>query len=89
MILYAIYPVTGRKFLKWKYGKAEPPAEVKAKTLEESLKHKALRAKVWSNKVMEIPDKKIPEKGEASEPSTCLLRTISLKSALKRSAALP
>ncbi len=65
VILYAIYPVTGRKFLKWKYGKEEPPAEVKAKTLEESLKHKALRAKVWSNKVMEIPDKKIPEKGEA------------------------
>ena len=33
-ILYAIYPVTGRKFLKWKYGKEEPPAEVKAKTLD-------------------------------------------------------
>ena len=31
-ILYAIYPVTGKKFLKWKYGKEEPPEEVKAKT---------------------------------------------------------
>jgi pyruvate carboxylase subunit B len=29
-VLYAIYPVTGKKFLKWKYGKEEPPAEVKA-----------------------------------------------------------
>jgi pyruvate carboxylase subunit B len=26
--LYAMYPVTGKKFLQWKYGKEEPPAEV-------------------------------------------------------------
>jgi pyruvate carboxylase subunit B len=35
LILYAQFPVTGRKFLEWKYGKAEPPASVKALTLED------------------------------------------------------
>ena len=35
-IIYALYPVTGKKFLKWKYGKEEPPAEVKARTLDRS-----------------------------------------------------
>ncbi len=33
LILYAQFPVTGRKFLEWKYGKVEPPASVKAITL--------------------------------------------------------
>ena len=35
LILYAIYPVTGKKFLEWKYGKAEVPASVKPITMEE------------------------------------------------------
>jgi oxaloacetate decarboxylase alpha subunit/pyruvate carboxylase subunit B len=35
LILYAQFPVTGRKFLEWKYGKAEPPASVKPITMEE------------------------------------------------------
>lgn len=33
LILYAQFPVTGRKFLEWKYGKVEAPASVKAITL--------------------------------------------------------
>lgn len=35
LILYAQFPVTGRKFLEWKYGKVEPPASVKAITIED------------------------------------------------------
>ncbi|MFW2365279.1 MAG: pyruvate carboxylase subunit B [Desulforhopalus sp.] len=35
LILYAQFPVTGRKFLEWKYGKSEPPASVKAITLDD------------------------------------------------------
>ena len=35
LVIYAIYPVTGKKFLQWKYGKEEPPAEVKPITLEQ------------------------------------------------------
>jgi oxaloacetate decarboxylase alpha subunit/pyruvate carboxylase subunit B len=35
LVLYAIYPVTGRKFLQWKYGIEEPPAEVQPTSLEQ------------------------------------------------------
>jgi oxaloacetate decarboxylase alpha subunit/pyruvate carboxylase subunit B len=35
LILYAIYPVTGKKFLEWKYGKTEVPDSVKPITMEE------------------------------------------------------
>jgi len=35
LILYAIYPVTGKKFLEWKYGKTEVPESVKPITMEE------------------------------------------------------
>jgi len=35
ILIYALYPTTGKRFLKWKYGQEEIPAEVKAKTLEQ------------------------------------------------------
>jgi len=34
-LIYAIYPTTGEKFLKWKYGLEERPQSVKPKTLED------------------------------------------------------
>ncbi len=34
LLLYAQFPVTGRKFLEWKYGRSEPPASVKPITLD-------------------------------------------------------
>jgi oxaloacetate decarboxylase alpha subunit/pyruvate carboxylase subunit B len=35
IVLYGIYPITGKRFLNWKYGKEDPPPEVKPRTLEE------------------------------------------------------
>ena len=35
LLIYAIYPTTGEKFLKWKYGIEERPQAVKPKTLED------------------------------------------------------
>lgn len=35
LLIYALYPTTGKQFLKWKYGLEEKPPEVKAKTLED------------------------------------------------------
>ncbi len=64
-ILYAIYPVTGKKFLKWKYGKEEPPEEVKAKTLEQALAEQELIAKAKAGKLVE-KKKDAPEKSENS-----------------------
>ena len=35
LLIYALYPITGEKFLKWKYGLAEKPPEVKPKSWED------------------------------------------------------
>ena len=63
-ILYAIYPVTGKKFLKWKYGKEEPPKEVKPRSLEEALAEKALVHKVRKGELKDKPEVQKPEQGE-------------------------
>ncbi len=34
VLIYALYPMTGKRFLKWKYGQEEIPDEVKPITLE-------------------------------------------------------
>lgn len=63
LVLYAIYPVTGKKFLQWKYGVAAPPPEVKALTLEEVKKRDELVAKAKAGKLIE-PKASAPEKTE-------------------------
>lgn len=63
-ILYTIYPVTGKKFLKWKYGKEEPPEDVRARTLEEAKAELALIAKAKAGELIEKTPKDVPEKGE-------------------------
>ena len=55
ILIYALYPTTGMRFLKWKYNLEPVPAEVKGKTLEQialedevylTIKQKKLFAKV-------------------------------------------
>ncbi len=62
LILYAIYPVTGKKFLKWKYGKEEPPEEVKAKTMEDVKAELQLIKKAKAGQLVEKVKKDIPQK---------------------------
>ncbi len=50
-VLCALYPVTGKRFLKWKYGMEEVPADVKAKTMEEVDKELELIAKALSGEL--------------------------------------
>jgi pyruvate carboxylase subunit B len=70
VLIYALYPTTGARFLKWKYGLEEVPEEVKAKTLEQvkleddvylTIKAKKLFAKV--KEYIDSLDKAAPEKG--------------------------
>ena len=66
VLIYALYPVTGKKFLKWKYGKEEPPAEVKPRSLEQALKEQELLKKAKAGLLVEKDAKKpAPAKGEA------------------------
>ncbi|MCP3922588.1 MAG: pyruvate carboxylase subunit B [Desulfobacterales bacterium] len=55
-ILYAIFPVTGKKFLKWKYGKEEAPADTKGKTLEEVKAQDELVKKALEGKLVDKTD---------------------------------
>ena len=70
ILIYALYPTTGKRFLKWKYGQEEIPAEVKAKTLEQikleddvylTIKKKNLFKKV--KEYLDSLDKPLPAKG--------------------------
>ncbi len=53
VLIYALYPTTGMRFLRWKYGLEDPPPEVKPKTLDEVKREDELIAKVKAGKVAE------------------------------------
>ncbi len=64
VLIYALYPVTGKKFLKWKYGKEQPPAEVKPRTLEDAKAELELIKKAKAGKLVEKPEKTAPAKSD-------------------------
>jgi len=64
VLIYALYPVTGKKFLKWKYGKEQPPAEVKARSLEDAKAEQELIRKAKAGLLVEKKAKTAPPKGE-------------------------
>ena len=53
VLIYALYPTTGMRFLKWKCGLETPPPEVKSKTLEDIKREDELIAKVKAGKLTE------------------------------------
>ncbi len=63
LLVCALYPVTGRRFLKWKYGLEEPPAAVKAKTLDAVRAEEERIKKAKAGELVEKKAKKGPPKG--------------------------
>ena len=66
VLIYAMYPQTGMKFLRIKYGLEPVPAAMKPKTLEEIKKEDELIVKALAGKLMdrvEAPQKEVPAKG--------------------------
>jgi len=53
VLTYAIYPQTGMRFLRWKYGLEEPPREVRPKTLEEVQRENELIRKALAGELVE------------------------------------
>ncbi len=53
LILYAQFPVTGKKFLEWKYGKTEVPDSVKPITLEDVKKKDEIIKKAKAGELIE------------------------------------
>jgi len=70
VLVYALYPTTGERFLKWKYGLEPIPEEVKAKSLEqvklEDDVYLTIKKKNLFQKVKEYLDRietPVPDKG--------------------------
>jgi pyruvate carboxylase subunit B len=63
LITYALFPVTGKKFLQWKYGTEEPPASVRPITLEQVRKQDELIKKAKAGELIERKNG-TPAKGE-------------------------
>ena len=57
VIIYGMYPMTGMRFLKWKYGIEPVPQEVMAKTLEDCAREAELVKKALAGKLVEKPEK--------------------------------
>ncbi len=63
LILYTLFPVTGKKFLMYKYGKEEVPESMKAITLEDVRKEAELLKKLKAGELAEKScSSDIPEK---------------------------
>ncbi|MFC2068897.1 pyruvate carboxylase subunit B [Chloroflexota bacterium] len=53
VLIYVLYPTTGMRFLRWKYGLETPPPEVKPKTLEDIKREDELIASLRAGKITE------------------------------------
>ncbi len=63
-LIYALYPVTGKRFLKWKYGKEQPPEDVRARTLEDVRAADELLKKARAGQLVERTKADVPEKSD-------------------------
>ncbi len=63
VLTYALYPTTGMRFLRWKYGLEPVPEEAKPKTLEDVRKEGELIAKAKAGKLVEKVEKEVPPRG--------------------------
>ena len=64
LLIYALYPVTGKRFLKWKYGLEAVPPEVKPRTMDDVKAEQELITKAKAGKLVEKKEKVVPEMGE-------------------------
>lgn len=62
ILTYALYPTTGMRFLRWKYGLETPPPEVKPKTLDDIKREDELIVSAKTGKLVE-KDPAIPGAG--------------------------
>ncbi|MBN2072228.1 MAG: pyruvate carboxylase subunit B [Candidatus Krumholzibacteriota bacterium] len=63
LLIYALYPTTGMRFLRWKYGLEEPPAELRPVTLDDVEREDEMLANVKSGNVKISSSAGAPAKG--------------------------
>ena len=59
VLTYALYPQVGLRFLKWKYGLETPPADTRARTLEEVKHEDELISKAKAGKLVDKGSEKV------------------------------
>ena len=57
VLVYALYPTTGKRFLRMKYGFEEVPEDMRPKTMEEAQREEELAEKARMGQVVEVPEK--------------------------------
>ncbi len=65
VLIYGMYPLTGKRFLNWKYGKEPVPPEVLPKSLEDVAREAELVKKAKAGLLIEKPAKEAPPKSGA------------------------
>lgn len=63
VLIYALYPTTGMRFLRWKYGLETPPPETRPKTLADVKREDELIKKAKTGLLTEKIEIKAPTKG--------------------------
>ncbi len=63
-LIYTLYPVTGKRFLKWKYGKEQPPDDVRPRTLADVRAEDDLLKKARAGLLVERTKADVPEKSD-------------------------
>jgi pyruvate carboxylase subunit B len=63
VLVYALYPQTGMRFLRWKYGLEPVPDSVKPRTVEDVQREDELVKKALAGKLVEKEEKEIPPRG--------------------------
>ncbi|MFA7352946.1 MAG: pyruvate carboxylase subunit B [Dehalococcoidales bacterium] len=69
VLTYALYPTTGMRFLKWKYGLETPPPETKGKKMEDIKKEDELIAKAKAGKLVDPATIVAPPAAPAAPPA--------------------
>jgi len=64
VLIYALYPVTGKRFLKWKYGLEPVPPEAKPRSMDDVKAEQELLARAKAGKLVEKKEKIVPAMGE-------------------------
>jgi len=63
VLIYALYPTTGLRFLRWKYGLEEPPPEVRPRTLDDVKREDELIERAKKGELVDKAPGGIPERG--------------------------
>jgi len=63
VLTYALYPTSGMRFLRWKYGLEEAPAETKAKTMEDVRREDQLITKAKAGELVDKAEVKTSAQG--------------------------